>query len=184
MLTPILIAIVAVIVLFLVVVAMRPSEFRVSRAATISGPAEAAFMQVNDLHKWEAWSPWAKMDPTAKTTYDGPPSGVGAGFAWAGNAKIGEGRMTITESRATELVRFRLEFLKPFKGTNTAEFTFKPQGGKTLVTWSMEGKNNFISKAFGLFVNCDKMIGSQFEKGLADMNSIVAGESKKQSVAA
>jgi len=183
MVWPILGVIGVIIVFFLIFVAMRPSEFKVVRSANIGGPSDVVFAQVNDLHKWEAWSPWAKMDPAAKTNYEGPPAGVGAAFAWAGNAKIGEGRMTIIESRRPELVRFRLDFFKPFKGTNTAEFTFKPEGEKTLVTWSMEGKSNFITKLFGLFVNCDKMIGCQFEKGLADMDAVVRNESKEAAVA-
>lgn len=184
MLTPILIVVAAVVAFFLVFVATRPPEFRVERSAAISGPPDVVFDQVNDLHKWEAWSPWAKMDPNAKTTYEGPPAGVGAAFSWAGNGKVGEGKMTIIESRAGELVRFRLDFLKPFKGTNEAEFTFKPQGEKTLVTWSMQGRRNFMMKLFGLFMNCDKMIGCQFEKGLADMNAVVEAETKKQAIAA
>ncbi len=172
MLIPILIVIAVMVIGFLVVVALRPSEFRVTRSATILGPSEAAFDQVNDLHNWEAWSPWAKLDPAAKTTYDGPPAGVGAAFAWAGNQKIGEGRMTITDSHPYELVRFRLDFLKPFKGTNIAEFTFTPEANQTLVTWTMFGKCNFIAKAMHLFINCDKMVGGQFEQGLAQMKAI------------
>jgi hypothetical protein len=106
-------------------------------------------------------------------TYDGPPSGVGASYSWAGSSKIGEGRNTIVESKPNELVRFRLDFLKPMKGTNAAEFTFKPEGDQTQVTWTMTGKNSFVAKIFGLIVNCDKMIGCQFEKGLAAMKSVV-----------
>jgi hypothetical protein len=112
------------------------------------------------------------MDPVCKNTFEGAAAGTGAIFIWAGNKKVGEGRMTITESRPSELIRIKLEFLKPFKATNTAEFTFKSQGNQTLVTWSMSGKNNFMGKAFGLFVNCDKMVGGDFEKGLAAMKSV------------
>jgi hypothetical protein len=97
---------------------MRPSDFRVSRSTTVDAPTEAVFEQVNDLHNWESWSPWAKLDPNAKTTYEGPKAGVSAAFAWSGTSKIGEGRMTITESRPKELIRFKLNFVKPFKGTN------------------------------------------------------------------
>ena len=183
MVWPILGAIALVVVLFLIFVASRPSEFKVARSASISGPPEVVFAHVNDLHKWEEWSPWAKMDPNAKTTYEGPAAGVGAAFAWVGNAKVGQGSMTIIESRRPELVRFRLDFLKPFKGTNTAEFTFKAEGDKTLVTWSMEGKSNFVTKLFGLFMNCDKMIGCQFEKGLADMDAVLRSEGKQAAVA-
>ena len=172
MLLPILITVAVILALFIIIVAMRPSDFRVTRSITIDAPREVAFEQVNDLHNWEAWSPWAKLDPNAKTTYEGPGAGVGAAFAWSGNAKIGEGRMTITDSRPTELVRFKLEFVKPFKGTNTAEFTFQPEGRQTVVQWTMFGKCNFIAKAFGLFVDCEKMAGAQFEKGLARLEEV------------
>jgi carbon monoxide dehydrogenase subunit G len=172
MLIKILIAVAAVIVVLVIVVALQPSSFRVVRTATISAPPAAVFGQVNDLHKWEAWSPWAKIDPTMKQTYEGPPAGVGAVTKWSGNNKVGEGRMTITDSRPHEMVRIKLEFLRPFKATNTAEFTLKPDGGQTAVTWSMHGEKNFLSKAFGLCMNMDRMIGGDFEKGLAQMKSV------------
>jgi hypothetical protein len=172
MLVKILIALVVVLVLFVVMVALRPSEFRVTRSAAIAAPPDAVFAQVNDLHNWEAWSPWAKLDPAAKTKYEGPPAGIGAKFGWSGNNKIGAGQMTITESKPYDLVKFRLDFVKPFKGTNAAEFTFRPDGNQTVVTWSTMGEYSFIPKAVGLFINCDKMMGDQFEKGLAQMKSL------------
>jgi hypothetical protein len=174
MLIKIVIVLAVVVIGFVILVAMRPSDFRISRTALIGAPPDAVFPHVNDLHNWEAWSPWAKIDPAAKSAYEGPPAGVGAVFAWTGNAKVGEGRMTITESRPCDLVRFRLDFLKPFKGTNIAEFTFQPESGETRVTWTMSGTYSFIPKAMGLFMNCDKMVGDQFEKGLADLNSVAA----------
>lgn len=172
MLKKILMIFVLLIVGFAIVVAMRPSDFRVERSSTIAAPPAAVFAQVNDFHKWEAWSPWAKLDPNAKTSYEGSPAGQGAVFHWAGNKDVGEGSMTILESKPNEMIRIRLDFVKPFKGTNTAEFTFKPEGDKTKVTWSMFGKNNFIAKAIGLFIDCDKMVGGMFEKGLASMKTI------------
>lgn len=173
MLPTILIALAAIVAVFVVVVAMRPAEFRVSRSATLPAPPAVVFAHVNDLHNWEAWSPWAKLDPQAKGTYDGPQEGEGASFAWSGNSEVGEGRMTITESRPHQLLRLRLEFVKPFKATNEAEFTFQPEGEQTLVTWSMSGRNNFMSKAVGLFMDCEKMVGGQFEQGLANLTSVV-----------
>jgi hypothetical protein len=168
-----LLIVLAVIVIGLVVfVAMKPSEFRIIRSALVGAPADAVFPHVNDLHNWEAWSPWAKLDPAAKTNYEGPSAGVGAAFSWAGNHNIGEGKMTITESRPNDLVRFRLDFLKPFKGTNLAEFMFQPERGQTKVTWTMSGHYGFVPKLMGLFINCDKMVGDQFEKGLADLNKV------------
>ena len=173
MLKKILIALAAIVVVFVAVVAMQPSDFRIARTATMSAPAPAVFAQVNDFHNWEAWSPWAKLDPAAKNSFEGPPAGTGAIFRWAGNNQVGEGGMTITESRPNELIRFNLEFLKPMAGTSTAEFTFKPEGDQTAVTWSMSGKNNFIAKAICLFMNMDTMVGGKFEEGLAAMKSIV-----------
>ncbi|HEX4644944.1 MAG TPA: SRPBCC family protein [Verrucomicrobiae bacterium] len=172
MLIKILVALVVIAVVFIVIVAMRPSDFRVTRSTVISAGPAAIFAEVNDLHRWQAWSPWEKIDPALKRTYDGPPAGTGAIYSWVGNNKVGEGRMTVTESRPPELVRFRLEFLKPFKATNMAEFTFKPEGARTVVTWSMTGKYNFVMKAAGLFMNCEKMVGGEFEKGLANLKSI------------
>ena len=178
MIIDIVIVLALVIGVLFVVAALRPAEFRVSRKGLVSAPADVVFPHVNNLHNWEAWSPWAKLDPAAKTTYSGPAEGKDAAFSWSGNNKIGEGKMTITESRPRELVRFQLDFLRPFKATNTAEFTFKPAGDQTEVTWNMSGKCNFVARLFGLFVNCDKMVGAQFEKGLADLNTTVrAGSS-------
>ena len=179
MLKKILLAIAAIVIVFVAVVAMQPSEFRVVRTATISAPAQAVFAQVNDFHKWEAWSPWAKLDPAAKATFEGPSAGTGAIFRWAGNDKIGEGSMTITESRPSDLLRITLEFLKPFRATNTAEFTFTPVGNQTAVTWSMVGKSNFIAKTVHLFMDIDKMVGGDFEKGLAQMKSVVEAAPKQ-----
>ena len=154
------------------VVATRPSEFRVVRSTTIAAPAPVIFAQVNDFHRWDAWNPWAKVDPAMKQTYEGAPAGVGAVYTWAGNREAGEGRMTIIESRPNDLIRVRLEFLKPFAGTSIATFTFKPEGPGTLVTWSMAGENNFIAKAVHLVMDMDKMIGGNFEKGLAQMKTV------------
>jgi hypothetical protein len=177
MLKWILAAVAAVVVIFLAVVALQPSDFRIERSATMAAPAPAVFAQVNDLRSWQAWSPWEKIDPQLKRTYEGPQAGTGAAYAWAGNKDVGEGRMTITESRPGERILINLEFFKPFAATNTAEFSFKPAGDDTAVTWSMTGKNNFLSKAICLFVNMDRMVGGMFEQGLQQMKSVV--ESKR-----
>jgi uncharacterized protein YndB with AHSA1/START domain len=179
MLIKILIAVAIIVVVFVVIVALQPSEFRVARSATISAPPPAVFAQVNDFHKWEAWNPWGKIDPAMKQTYEGAPAGTGAVYTWAGSKEVGEGRMTITESRPNELIRIRLEFFKPFAATNTAEFTFKPESNQTALTWTMFGNNNFMAKAIHLFMNMDKMIGGQFEKGLASMKSVVEAMAKQ-----
>ena len=179
MLLYVLIAVAVIVVLFVIVVVLRPADFRITRSATISSSPATVFEQVNDLHKWQEWSPWAKLDPAVKNSFAGSPAGIGAAFSWSGNNEVGEGTMTITESRPSDLVRFRLEFRRPFKGTNIAEFTFQPRGDQTVVTWSMSGTNGFIGKALGLIMNCDKMVGGQFEKGLANLNSVVQATGKK-----
>lgn len=179
MLKIVLLSLAALVVVFLVVVALRPSEFRIARSATLAAPAATVFAQVNDLRAWQAWSPWARLDPNAKVSFSGPETGAGSAFSWDGNNQIGTGTMTITESRPDERVRFRLDFEKPMKATNTAEFTFisAPDGGTT-VTWTMDGRNNFIAKAFCLFVNMDKMLGTQFEQGLENLRAPVEAKSK------
>ena len=158
-------------------VAMRPADFRIVRSTTISAPPADVFPQVNDFHNWNNWSPWAKIDPNMKAVYEGPESGEGAVYKWFGNDDVGEGIMQITESKPDEEIKIRLEFIKPFAGLNTTLFTFKPEGDKTVVTWDMSGKNPFLGKLFHLIMDMDKMVGDQFEKGLAQMKSVV--ETKK-----
>jgi len=174
---PVLLALAIIAILFFVLLVGRPDEFKVVRSATIAAPPPTVFEQVNDFHKWDAWSPWAKLDPACKNTFDGAAAGKGAIFAWDGNNKVGAGRMTVTESQPAEAIRINLEFLRPFKATNIAEFVFRPHGTGTEVTWNMFGKNNLLSKVFGLFVDCEKMVGKDFEKGLASLKVIT--ESKK-----
>ena len=175
---PILLALAIVVILLIVFVAGQPDEFKLSRSAIISAPPEKIFPHVNELKKWDAWSPWAKLDPHAKNTFEGPAAGGGAAMAWSGNKKVGEGRMTITASHPHQLIGFRLEFVRPFKTTNTAEFEFKPSGAGTVVVWSMAGKSNFFFKVFGLFLNCDEMAGKDFEKGLANLKAVAEGARK------
>lgn len=179
MLKIIFLTLAVIIVVLVVIIALQPSQFRVARSTTIAAPPPAVFAQVNDFHRWEAWNPWGKIDPAMKQNYEGAPAGVGAVYTWVGNNEVGEGRMTIAESRPSELIRVKLEFFKPFAATNTAEFTFKPEGNQTAVSWSMFGDNNFMAKAIHLFMNMDKMIGGQFEKGLASMKSVVEGAPKQ-----
>ena len=177
---PVLLALAIIAILFFVLLVGRPDEFKVVRSATIAAPPATVFEQVNDFHKWDAWSPWVKIDPAMKQTYEGPASGTGAISRWAGNNQVGEGSMTITESRPNELIRFNLDFIKPMAGTSTTEFSFKPEGNQTTVTWSMSGRNNFIAKAMCLFMNMDKMVGGQFETGLTQMKSIVEAAAKQK----
>lgn len=175
----ILALIVLVVVGFIVVVAMQPEDVKYTRSATFNAPSAVIFEQVNDFRKWEAWSPWAKIDPAMKVTYSGPPTGTGAGYAWIGNDEVGEGKMTITQSHPSEHVAIDLEFIKPFAARNLTEFHIKPNRDKTDVTWSMTGKNNFLMKAMCLVVDMDKMIGGDFEKGLAQMKPVVESAAKQ-----
>jgi hypothetical protein len=179
MLKFILVTVAGIIAVILVVAAMQPAEYRVVRTTSISAPADIVFAQLNDLRKWQEISPWAKLDPAAKNTFEGPVVGTGAALRWVGNSKVGEGRMTITESRPTDLLRMRLDFVKPFASTAMTEFTMKPNGNQTSVTWSMSGEKNFLSKAFCLFMNMDKMVGGQFEEGLANLKSLTEAASRQ-----
>jgi uncharacterized protein YndB with AHSA1/START domain len=167
----VLIGLAVIVVAFLGLVAMQPPDFRIARTTTIDAPPSVVFAQVNDFHKWEAWNPWAKVDPAMKQAYAGAPVGAGAVYTWAGNSEVGEGRMTVVESRPNDLIRIDMEFLKPFASTSVAEFTFRPEGDRTAVTWSMSGKNGFVARALCVFMNMDRMIGGQFEKGLAQMKA-------------
>ena len=175
----ILFALALIVVVFAIVVATRPAGFQVTRSATIAAPAAVVFGQVNDFHKWDAWSPWAKLDPAMKQTHEGSPAGTGAIYSWAGNSQVGEGRMTLMESRADELITIKLEFLKPFAAVNTTGFHFTPEGPKTTVTWSMTGTNGFMAKAMCMFMSMDKMVGGDFEKGLAQLKSVAETANKK-----
>jgi len=179
MIKKVLIALVGLVVIFLIVVATRPADFRVERSATLSASPAALFEQVNDHHKFSVWNPFLKLDPNVKNTYSGPSSGVGSVCSWEGNSDIGAGSATIIESKPGELVRMRMDWKRPMEGTATVDFTFKPTGDKTTVTWAMYGKNGFMGKLVSLFMDCDKMCGPQFEKGLADLGKVVEGPSTK-----
>ncbi|HKX60238.1 MAG TPA: SRPBCC family protein [Verrucomicrobiae bacterium] len=177
MLKKILIGFAAIIVLFLIVAATRPTDFRVERSATLPASPAALFEHVNDHHKFTVWNPFMKLDPNVKPTYSGPESGVGAVCSWDGNSDIGAGSCTIIESKPAELVRCRMDWKRPMEGVATVDFTFKPQGDKTVVTWAMYGKNNFMGKVVSIFIDCDKMCGPQFEKGLAELGKVAAATS-------
>jgi uncharacterized protein YndB with AHSA1/START domain len=176
MIKKVLIALAAAIVIFAGVVAFQPSDFTITRTTVINAPPAKVFPYVNDFSKWGAWSPWEKIDPAMKRVFEGPRAGVGAMYSWEGDKNVGSGKMTITESKASEAVKIKLEFFKPMEGLSPTEFTFQPEGKGTKVTWTMTGTNNFISKAFCLFMDMDKMVGGQFDQGLAQMKA--AAESK------
>ena len=174
MIKKILVGLTAFIIIFLIVVATRPADFRVERSATLSASTAALFEQVNNHHKFAVWNPFMKLDPNVKNTYSGPESGVGAVCSWEGNRDVGAGSCTIIQSQPGELVRCRMDWKRPMEGTATVDFTFKPAGGKTVVTWAMYGKNSFMGKAVSLFMDCDKICGPQFEKGLDALGALAA----------
>jgi uncharacterized protein YndB with AHSA1/START domain len=183
MLRKLLLVLAAIIVVVLVLVATRPSTFRVERTTRIDAPPDVVFALVNDFHAWDRWSPWAHLDPAMKLTFGGPPSGTGATYAWTGNDKVGEGAMRITESRPPQFVSIRLEFIKPFASVNKADFTFKPEASGTQVSWVMTGPLDFMGKGMDLFVGMDKMIGPDFEKGLVAMRREAEADAKKRAQA-
>ena len=174
----ILALLVVIIIVFCGVVAMQPADFKIARSATINATPDNVFEQVNDFHKWDAWSPWAKLDPAMKTNFSGAASGAGSMYGWVGNSDVGEGKMTITQSHPNEHIAIDLEFIKPFAAKNVTEFTFKAEGDKTNVNWTMAGQKNFVMKAFGMMMNMDKMVGADFERGLSQLKTVV--ESPKQ----
>jgi uncharacterized protein YndB with AHSA1/START domain len=178
MLKKVLLAFGLLIVAFCVVIALQPSEFRITRSAMIPAPVESVFPHVNDLQKWQAWSPWARMDPNCKVTFEGPISGAGAIFSWAGNDQVGTGRMSIVESKPNERIQFKLEFMKPFESKCDTVFGFRSEGAGTEVSWTMTGTNDFMGKAFSLLINCDKMIGGQFEDGFTNLKAVIASTAK------
>ncbi len=171
MLRIIVILIVLAIIVVLVLASMKPDVFRLERNTRIGAPTDKIFGLINDFHRWAAWSPWEKMDPGMQRTVSGEPSGKGAVYAWKGNKKVGEGRMEILESTSSRIV-INLDFLAPFEAHNTAEFTLTPAAGETRVNWSMQGPTPFVGKIMHVFMNMDRMVGKDFEKGLTAMKSV------------
>jgi len=170
----------AVIVVLLILIATRPSTYRVERHATVAAPVDVVFAKVKDFRTWEAWSPWAKLDPQMKTKVDGTPGEVGSVYTWEGNDDVGSGRMTIAAIKPNERVDIKLEFLKPFESKADNGFTVEPAGKDTKITWFMAGENSFMGKAFSLVMDMDAMIGKDFENGLGSLKK-VAEEAAKAS---
>ncbi|HEX8167407.1 MAG TPA: SRPBCC family protein, partial [Beijerinckiaceae bacterium] len=163
----------------LVLAAKKPATFRIARSIRIAAPPQRIFALIDDFRAWSAWSPWEKMDPALKRTHGGAPRGTGAVYAWEGNRKVGQGRMEIVEASPPSRIAIRLDFLKPFEAHNTAEFTLVPEGDATgavtEVTWAMTGPNVFMGKVMGVFVDMDRMIGRDFERGLANLKAAAEG---------
>ena len=172
--TLVIIALVLAIIIAVVLIqaAAKPDTFRVQRTAVVNAPAERLFPLISDFQQWLNWSPWEGRDPALKRTYSGAERGKGAVYAWDGNKNVGTGRMEILEATSPSKVVIKLDFIKPFEGHNTAEFTMLPQGGATNVTWVMHGPAPFLSKLMQVFMNMDRMIGKDFETGLANLKSL------------
>ena len=172
-----IIAIIAVVLaiaiaIILILAAAKPDRFRVQRATTVEAPPERIFPLINDFHQWATWSPYENKDPAMKRSYSGTASGKGAVYAWEGNKNVGSGRMEILDASAPANIVIKLDFFTPFEGHNTAEFTMLPQGDVTNVTWLMYGPLPFMGKIMHVFVNMDRMVGKDFEIGLANLKRV------------
>lgn len=165
------------IVLVLVVACLLYATTRpnlvVQRSVLIQAPPEKIYPYLNDFHQWSSWSPWEKMDPAMQKTYTGPESGRGAGYAWQGNSKVGQGTMEITDSAPGNHVTIKLDLIKPFENHNIAEFTLEPQDNDaTRVKWTMQTQSSYMAKLIGVFVNMDKVVGTDFERGLENLKAV------------
>jgi uncharacterized protein YndB with AHSA1/START domain len=176
-----IIAIIAIVLaiaiaIVLILAATRPDTFSVQRATTVKAPPEKIFPLINDFRQWGTWSPYENKDPAMKRGYSGTESGKGAVYTWDGNNNVGSGRMEILDASAPSKIVIKLDFFKPFEGHNTAEFTMLPQGDATNVTtnvtWLMHGPSPFIGKIMHVFINMDRMVGKDFEIGLANLKKL------------
>jgi len=172
MLTTIMIVTGAAIAALLGYAATKPNTFRVQRSASINAPPDKVFAFINDLHAWTFWSPWEKKDRAMRKTHRGSPQGKGAVLEWDGNKDVGTGRMEVLDSTPASKVLIQLDFLKPFEAHNTAEFTLIPKGGATELTWAMYGPQPYMMKIMGFFCDPDKMVGKDFETGLANLKTV------------
>jgi uncharacterized protein YndB with AHSA1/START domain len=165
------IVVAALIASVLIFAATQPDTFRVQRAASIKAPPEQIFASINDFSRWGAWSPWEKKDPAMKRTYGAATSGKGAVYAWEGNKDVGQGSMEIVESVPPSRIKLKLDFVKPFEAHNSVEFTLEPKGDATNVTWAMQGDTPYFAKIIHVFINMDRMVGNDFETGLANLKA-------------
>jgi hypothetical protein len=173
MFVPILLTLLGIVAACVLYVALKPGAFRIERTAVIPAAKPAVFDEIHTLARWEAWSPWAQLDPNMEQSYSGPAAGVGASQSWKGNKQVGEGRLTITDSQPCDYIRMTLEFVQPFQVTNQTEFIFESVADGTQVTWRMTGVNGFLGKVFDLLMNMDKMCGNDFEKGFANLRKVL-----------
>jgi uncharacterized protein YndB with AHSA1/START domain len=171
MITTILIVVAALIAALLAYAATKPDTFTIRRSALIAAPPEKIFPMIDNLRAQSAWSPFEK-DPEMKRTHSGAPHGRGAVYEWDGNRQVGAGRLTITDSVPPSKITLLLDMFRPFKAQNVVEFTLERQGGGTNVTWAMQGRQPYMAKLMSLVMDCDKMVGSQFEEGLSKLKAL------------
>jgi hypothetical protein len=171
----ILLLLLALIGAFVIYVALQPDEYRVERTVTIVAPAGEVFGNVNNLRKWKAWSPWAKVDPDAKVAFEGLEAGEGATMTWDGDDNVGAGKMAIVESEPDKAVELAVTFTRPFEGGTNSDFSFTPKGDETDVTWTMHGTHNFMEKAFTVIFDGVGMMGNDIDKGLSQLKSVSEG---------
>lgn len=164
----------ALIAAFVLVVSLQKSQFTITRSIDINAQSAAIYPQISYFQNWTRWSPWAQMDPDTKYVYEGPEGQTGSSMSWSGNAQVGEGKMTITESADQQFIKIKLEFIKPMQATNTTLFSFEPGSaeGSTKVTWAMAGRRSFMEKAVNLVLDLDKFVGGDFERGLEQLKQI------------
>jgi uncharacterized protein YndB with AHSA1/START domain len=170
MLKKIAIGLVAIIVIILGLAATKPNDFAVTREITIKAPPEKIVPLIADFHNWTHWSPWEHLDPGMVRTMEGPASGKGAIYSWKGNSTVGQGRMEVLEVTPARVL-IKLDFKDPVESNNLADFVLTPEGDSTKVTWKMTGPMPFISKIMTVFMDMEKMIGPDFERGLTQMKA-------------
>jgi hypothetical protein len=168
----VVIVVVVLIAAVLIFAATKPDQFAVQRATSIGAVPDRVFPLINDFKNWGSWSPYEKKDPAMKRTFSGEESGKGAVYEWDGNAQVGKGRIEIIDAAAPSRVTIKLDMIKPMEGHNVVNFTLEPRGGATQLTWAMRGSYAYIAKLMGLFCDMDKMIGKDFEAGLANLKAL------------
>lgn len=176
MMKKILIGLVVVIGVILIIAALKPADYTVSREITINAPADKIFPYINDAKKMDSWNPWTEVDPNAKMTFSGPEAGVGAKASWDSKGQLGVGSATVIESVPNSVVKTQLEYTKPFAMLQIEEISLTPNGSQTNVRWSVNGQSALMCRVACLFMNMDKMVGGTFEKGLNKLKTIVESQ--------
>jgi uncharacterized protein YndB with AHSA1/START domain len=162
-----------IVAVILVIAGTKPNTFQIERQLDINATPDKIFTLINDFHQWSLWSPWEQLDPDMKRTYSGAAAGQGAVYEWTGNKKVGAGRMEILSTTPPTTVTIKLDFIKPVEGHNTTVLNMTPAGDQTNVRWEMHGPNTMMGKIMSVFISMDKMVGKDFERGLANLKAAV-----------